>query len=172
VDYNKVRVLAESVLEETCFAVRAILFDKVAGANWKIPWHQDITIGVRERHETEGYGPWSMIDGAPHVQAPTHILRNMVAIRLHLDDCGPENGPLRVVPGSHLPGRIKKVNIPLMEPDAHSRHLVCKSGDAILMSPLTLHASSPAYSPNHRRVIHIGYAACELDVPLQWAQRV
>jgi len=154
------------------FAVRAILFDKVEGANWKIPWHQDITIAVRERHEVDGYGPWSIKEGLPHVQAPSHILKHMVAVRLHLDDCGIDNGPLRVVPKSHVGGRIKKATIPSLTPDEHSVALTCNRGDAILMSPLTLHASSPAVSANHRRVIHIEYACCDLDAPLEWARRI
>lgn len=41
------------------FPVRGILFDKVHGANWLVPWHQDLTIAVRERIDTPGYGPWS-----------------------------------------------------------------------------------------------------------------
>jgi ectoine hydroxylase-related dioxygenase (phytanoyl-CoA dioxygenase family) len=164
--------LASAVLAKSVFSVRAILFDKVVGANWKIPWHQDITIPVVERIETDGYRPWSTKDGSPHVQAPSRVLQNMVAIRLHLDDCGSDNGPVRVVPGSHRLGRINKSEIPSLCPDAHSRPLICKKGDAIAMSPLTVHASSPASSPNHRRVIHIEFASCELDAPLQWARRV
>lgn len=169
---DHVFALASEVLPETPFAVRAILFDKVEGANWKIPWHQDITIPVRERHEVEGYGPWSTKEGIPHAQAPTRILQKMVAIRLHLDDCLSDNGPLRVVPGSHLAGRMKKADIPNLEPNKNSRDLICKRGDAILMSPLTVHASSPATSPSHRRVVHIEFACCDLDHPLEWARRI
>jgi hypothetical protein len=38
------RALVEPVLGEGCFPVRGILFDKVPGANWKVPWHQDLSI--------------------------------------------------------------------------------------------------------------------------------
>ena len=169
---DQVLALVSQVLIEKSFAVRAILFDKVQGANWKIPWHQDITIPVKERHEVEGYGPWSIKEGSPHAQAPTRILQNMVAVGLHLDDCLADNGPLRVVPRSQRSGRIKKADIPLSEPNRNSMELICLRGDAILMSPLTVHASSPACSPSHRRVIHIEYACCDLDEPLEWARRV
>lgn len=167
-----VLALVSQILPEKPFAVRAILFDKVEGANWKIPWHQDITIPAKERHDVEGYGPWSIKEGGPHAQAPTHILQNMVAIRLHLDDCHADNGPLRVVPRSHLSGRVKKADIPLMEPHKNAIELVCLRGDAILISPLTIHASSPATSPSHRRVLHIEYAWRDLDEPLEWGRRV
>ena len=45
------------------FPVRATLFDKVEGANWLVPWHQDLTICVRERIDVPGYGPWSIKAG-------------------------------------------------------------------------------------------------------------
>ncbi len=169
---DQVLAVVSKVLRDEPFAVRANLFDKVAGANWKIPWHQDITIPVKERHEVDGYGPWSTKEGSPHTQAPSRVLQHMVAIRLHLDDCLSENGPLRVVPGSHLRGRMRKADIPLLDPARNSKELTCKRGDAILMSSLIVHASSPAISPSHRRVIHIEYASTDLDPPLEWARRI
>jgi len=53
----KVRELAEAVLGEKAIAVRGILFDKIPEANWKVPWHQDVTIAVRARREVQGFGP-------------------------------------------------------------------------------------------------------------------
>jgi len=35
--------------------VKAILFDKTAGANWYVTWHQDLIIAVREQKEVEGF---------------------------------------------------------------------------------------------------------------------
>lgn len=88
-----VRVIAESVLGEDCFAVRGILFDKTPEANWKVTWHQDLTIAVRQRRDVDGFGPWSVKEGVPHVQPPLSVLERMVAIRIHLDECGIDNGP-------------------------------------------------------------------------------
>jgi hypothetical protein len=45
-----------------------------------------------------------------------------------------------------------------------------KAGDALLMRPLLLHASSEASAPVHRRVIHLEYAACPLPGGLEWAE--
>src|SRR5690242_8259073 len=39
--------------------VRAIYFDKSPEANWLVPWHQDLTLALRERAEVPGFGPWS-----------------------------------------------------------------------------------------------------------------
>src|SRR4051794_7757164 len=65
---------------------RAILFDKTSETNWKVAWHQDLTIPVREKREVSGYGPWSVKDGVAHVQPPIAILEDMITLRLHLDD--------------------------------------------------------------------------------------
>lgn len=98
--------LVQSVLGGTAFPVRGILFDKQDGANWKVPWHQDVTIAVTSRIEIEGYGPWSIKSNVLHVQPPSSILENMLSVRLHLDDCPKTNGALRVVLNSH---KIRKI---------------------------------------------------------------
>jgi hypothetical protein len=41
-------------------------------------------------------------------------------------------------------------------------------GGLLVIRPLLLHASSPAKSPGHRRVIHIEYASTELAGGLEW----
>lgn len=149
--------------------VRAILFDKSNDTNWLVPWHQDLTIAVMERADVEGYGPWSVKDGVPHVQPPVGVLRQMLTIRIHLDDCDATNGPLQVIPGSHKAGRLDSAAI--QDWRACVKPVLCeaKAGDALLMRPLLLHASSRSTAMDrHRRVLHIEYAACELASPLRW----
>ncbi len=85
---------------------RALFRQDPAAANWNLPWHQDLTIAVRARCEVPGFGPWTLKAGIPHVHAPADLLAQMVTIRLHLDDCRLENGPLRVLPGSHAEGKL------------------------------------------------------------------
>jgi hypothetical protein len=60
--------LARAILGESARLVNGRLFDKREAANWKVPWHQDLTIAVRERKEIQGFGPWSVKEGVPHVQ--------------------------------------------------------------------------------------------------------
>ncbi len=79
---SAVRSYIEPVLGPTAFAVRGILFDKVASANWLVAWHQDLTIEVNERVDTPGFGPWSVKAGVPHVQPPISILQQMGAVRI------------------------------------------------------------------------------------------
>lgn len=102
----EVRALVEPLLGAGAFAVRGILFDKTPDANWKVAWHQDLTIAVRERREVEGFGPWSEKAGVVHVQPPAAVLEQMVTVRLSLGPCGPGNGPVCVIPGSHAHGRL------------------------------------------------------------------
>jgi hypothetical protein len=54
-----IRTLVEAVLGPRCFAVQATLFDKSPEANWKVAWHQDLTIPVRNRQCVPGFTAWS-----------------------------------------------------------------------------------------------------------------
>ncbi|MFT5109100.1 MAG: hypothetical protein ACI8XO_003805, partial [Verrucomicrobiales bacterium] len=137
--------------------VRSILFDKTPEQNWPVAWHQDLTISVAEKREVDGYAPWSVKDCKPHVQPPIGLLENMVTVRLHLDDTPTTNGALRVIPGSHLAGRLSQQDVA----DGTAGNEVvcaCGAGDVLLMKPLILHASCRSISPSRRRVIHFEYA--------------
>lgn len=150
------------------FPVRAIFFDKNSDANWLVPWHQDLAIAVRERIETPGFTGWSIKEEVLHVHPPREILEGMLTLRLHLDDCDVGNGALKVIGGSHLHGKLAAADISAWT----ARPTVCElaKGDALLMRPLLLHASSPSENPRHRRVLHIEYATQELPNGLQWLQ--
>lgn len=167
-----VREVAEAVLGSRCFAVRALLFDKTATANWKVVWHQDLTIAVRERAIVHGFGPWSEKDGIPHVQPPAELVERMLAVRVHLDDCGPENGPVRVIPGSHRVGRLSGSAIDAYRAGADAVDCVAERGSILAFRPLILHASSRALRPGHRRVVHFEFAAEPLPPPLEWHDEV
>ncbi len=57
---SKIQLLVDTILGSDAFPVRGLLFDKTADANWLVPWHQDMTICVAEKHDVAGYGPWSI----------------------------------------------------------------------------------------------------------------
>lgn len=159
--------LSRSLVEPAYFPVRATYLDKIPGANWKIAWHQDNAIAVRKRRDVPGFGPWSVKEGVVHVQPPVELLSRMFAIRLHLDDCTRDNGALRVLPGTHRFGWIDE---DVYAWRAKIAEVCCEvpCGGALFMSPLILHASSPAVTPTHRRVIHIEYAREPLPGGLEW----
>ena len=150
------------------FPVRAIYFDKSAEANWLVPWHQDVTLAVEERIETPGFGPWSVKDGIPHVQPPAEYLERMLTIRLHLDPADATNGALRVLPGTHRFGRLSSERIQALRSEIPETLCVASSGDALLMRPLLLHASSRSTSERHRRILHLEYASFPLPGELRW----
>ena len=162
--------LVEPIVGHLAKPVRALLFDKTPQANWPVLWHQDLTIAVAKKREIEGFGRWSIKAGIVHVEPPVSVLETMVAVRLHLDDCGLDNGPLRVLPGTHRLGRLRRDQIATVRQDFGEEVCEASAGAALLMRPLLLHASSPAIAPNHRRVIHIEYAPADvLPLALAWA---
>jgi ectoine hydroxylase-related dioxygenase (phytanoyl-CoA dioxygenase family) len=167
-----VRQLATVVLGDSCFAVRALFFDKTPDANWKVVWHQDLTVATRQPADVPNYGPWTVKAGVPHVQPPTDILEHMLAVRLHLDPCTIDNGPVRVISGTHRLGRLAADAIDRVRADQAESVCLAAEGGVLAFRPLLLHASSPAAKPAHRRVIHIEFAARELAPPLVWHRRV
>ena len=160
------RILRELGLGDA-FLVRSILFDKTPGSNWKVAWHQDTKIPVAMRIPIDGYTAWSVKEGVVHVQPPAQVLAGMRTLRLHLDDTPKENGALRVAPGSHSNGFVNLDDIDQFV----SRECTCEcaAGDILAMSPLLLHASSPAIRATRRRVIHLEFANTPLRSPLECA---
>jgi len=158
--------LLETLGYPDAFLVRSIVFDKTPDSNWKVSWHQDTKIPVKERKEVEGYSSWSTKDGIPHVQPPSHILESMITLRIHFDETPDSNGALKVVPGSHRRGIINQSEIKeLLDGEIICE---CSCGDIVAMNPLILHSSSPSTSPDHRRVLHLEFATSKLDTPLEW----
>jgi len=163
-----IRSLVEPVLGQNAFAVRGLFFDKTQEANWKVPWHQDLTIAVKERLEVQGFGPWSIKEGVPHVQPPVALLERMLTLRVHLDDCGELNGPLKVLSGSHRTGLLGAEANQAWRRKAEAKPCFVPRGGILVMRPLLLHGSSSAQLPHHRRVIHLEFAAELLPDGLAW----
>ncbi|MBB4601523.1 hypothetical protein HNQ93_004308 [Hymenobacter luteus] len=163
-------VLAALFPGATPHLTKAIYFDKPAGSNWLVAWHQDVMISVDHRLDLPGYGPWSSKSGEVAVLPPQAILEGIFTLRLHLDDCDETNGALRVVPDSHRHGVIPNEQHPAYTPQA----VTCPvpAGGLMLMQPLTLHASNRSTSNRPRRVIHLEFSAAELPAGVQWRERL
>ena len=144
------------------------MFDKSADRNWGLSWHQDRAIAVKERVDTPGFKNWTVKHGIPHVEAPQHILDRIVTLRLHLDDCGADNGPLEVAFGSHRCGVLTKSEIAARLPEMDCGPCLAAAGDVLAMRGLTVHRSGPAREPSHRRVLHVDYTDTELPAGLEW----
>jgi hypothetical protein len=165
---QEIRSLVEPILGDAARVVRGIFFDKQPSANWKVPWHQDRTIAVKDRLDMPDYHPWSMKAGIHHVQPPLAILEQMLTVRIHLDKTDKSNGALKVIPGSHCHGKLTDIEIDLWKQASPGISCNLEPGGVLLMRPLLLHASSMATIPSHRRVIHLEYASHPLPSGLEW----
>ncbi|MBX3711872.1 MAG: phytanoyl-CoA dioxygenase family protein [Lysobacter sp.] len=162
------RLYAIGALAEDAVAIQCTLFRKTATCNWKAPYHQDLSVPVAVRIEHPDLSGWSTKPDGLYVQPPETLLSKLLAVRLHLDACGEDDGPLRVVPGSHRSGRLPSTTIADVPKSAVERTCVAERGDLWLMRPLLLHASSRAARPNGRRVLHFVFAPPDPGHGLQW----
>ena len=125
-------------------------------------WHQDTALPLLERRDVQGWGPWSKKGGVVYAHAPAHALAKVVALRLHLDDSTLENGPLRVLPGTHTVGVLSDAQI--HELAERSEPVVCTvaRGGVLVMRPLLVHASSKSVGLVSRRVLHFEYSVSQV----------
>jgi ectoine hydroxylase-related dioxygenase (phytanoyl-CoA dioxygenase family) len=151
--------IAQEALGSDTFPFRATLFDKSPTANWLVVWHQDTALPLRERRETPGWGPWSIKDGVNYAHAPATALSQVLALRVHLDDSTAENGPLRVLPGTHTLGVLSDDTLHDLSTRIAALDCTVLVGGVLAISPLIVHASSKSQSEIPRRVLHIEYAA-------------
>jgi hypothetical protein len=163
--------IAREVLGEQARPVRSVYFDKLPGANWNVAWHQDTSIAVDGCADLPGFGRYSLKQGVGHVEPPEDYLANMLTLRLHLDPAGSDNGPLRVISGSHRDGRITSAEVLAQAERGRVHECIASAGDVLLMSPLLLHSSRKAKRPGHRRIVHIEYSAMDLPAPLRWHEQ-
>jgi ectoine hydroxylase-related dioxygenase (phytanoyl-CoA dioxygenase family) len=150
--------IAKDILGGKAVPFRATLFDKSAEANWLVAWHQDTALPLREKRGTPGWGPWSLKEGVVYAHAPANALARVVALRVHLDDSGAANGPLRVLPGTHREGVLTDEEIRALAHEVPSVDCLVANGGVLAMRPLLVHASSKSKSVVARRVLHIEYA--------------
>ncbi len=166
----RLKGLADKLVNGEARPVRGILFDKVAGRNWNLGWHQDTKIAVRvAKPEVPGFSAWNVKEGVVHTLPPVEVLESCVALRIHLDPCPADNGPLQCIPGSY---RLGLRDYPSEDEIATAVTLTAEVGDLIWMRPLIFHGSPRATRVDHRRVLHIEYSSAVLPGGLEWAWSV
>jgi ectoine hydroxylase-related dioxygenase (phytanoyl-CoA dioxygenase family) len=156
---RRVLGMVRAILGGTALPFRATLFDKSPDSNWLIAWHQDTALPLRERRDTPGWGPWSVKEGVTYAHAPAQALEQVLALRIHLDGSTQENGPLRVLPGTHQMGVLTDDQVAYQAKERSSVECLVAKGGVLVMRPLIVHASSKSTSDTPRRVLHIEYAA-------------
>jgi ectoine hydroxylase-related dioxygenase (phytanoyl-CoA dioxygenase family) len=159
----------QGLLPAAHIAVQCTFFEKSDAVNWLVPVHQDLSIPVQERVEDALLRGWSRKEDGWYVQPPASLLEQMIAVRLHLDPCGATDGPVHVVPGSHLQGVISPQDAVTMR--QHEMACLAEVGDLLVMRPLLLHRSSKATGASRRRVLHFLFGPAGLPHGLEWPKR-
>lgn len=118
---------------------------KLPGDGVAFPWHQDST------HRRYGTDEWTDVDGRG----------SFVQAVLAVDDVGPDNGPLRFLPGSHRAGHRELPRDGRLPSDLAAIDPVIATmpaGSLALFGPYVVHGSEPNRSDRPRRVLVNGFA--------------
>lgn len=166
---SKVAEMISGILGPAARPVRAIAFDKTAGRNWSVPWHQDRTIAVDRRDGAAEVRCWTVKNGVHHCEPPVELLERMMTLRWHLDAVGPEDGCIRVLPGSHRLGRLMAADIRKLLAEVPAVDVPVPAGGVFIMSPLLVHSSRKRVTEGRRRVLHVELATGDPPPPLGWA---
>lgn len=160
-----------AVLPAQAVAIQCTLFEKSRDRNWLVPMHQDLGVPVAARVEHADLRGWSVKEGRLQVQPPAALLQRLVALRVQVDDCLADDGPLRVLPGTHLLGRLDEGEAARLRRDPPHGEWSCtaRAGQGWLMRPLLLHASSKATGSSRRRVLHFVWGPADPPLGLRWA---
>ena len=136
--------------------VRALFFDKPPDRTWALAWHKDTAIAVKDNSIVSDFFSRPTIKaGVPHLIACDEVLKQMLTLRIHLDEVTDENGPLRVIPGSHVSSTSEGDGMDATV-DVHAM-----AGDVLAMRPLISHSSGSSVegTRRHRRILHLEFAA-------------
>lgn len=153
-------------------AVQCTLFAKSNETNWAVAPHQDLSIPVRSRVDNAGCTGWSEKEGVLFVQPPAQLLAQLIAVHVHVDECGEDAGALRVTPGSHHRGMLSADELRIPREGAESVACGVPRGGAMALRPLLIHASSKTSVASPRRVLHFLFGPRMLPFGLQWARVV
>jgi ectoine hydroxylase-related dioxygenase (phytanoyl-CoA dioxygenase family) len=150
--------IAHRALGTKAVPYRATLFEKSGGANWLAVWHQDTTLPLGAPFDLHGWGPWSRKAGVLYAHAPSWALSHIVALRIHLDASTSDNGPLRILPGTHSLGVMSDPDVFASARSRPHSDCIVGRGGVMAMYPLLVHSSGKSRSSAPRRVLHIEYA--------------
>lgn len=134
--HTRVMEMLTAVMGPVIELYRDVCMMKPARVGREKPWHQDSV-----------YWPWNPMD----------LCSAMTA----LDDAGPENGCLQVIPRTHFTevqhyGKELQIDID-DEMQSRTKYVPLKAGDTLLFHSLLLHASEPNVSDQDRRVCIMSY---------------
>ena len=143
--------------------ISCIIFDKNTDKNWQVPYHRDEFFCFDSQISSDSYTDWCVKEGKIYAKPCNLILSQIVSLRIAIDDNDEFNGPLSIFPRSHLLS---------VESDGLYKcgiDIILNSGDALLFSPLCLHASSKIKSNKQRRVLHYSWGPSVLPDGAKWS---
>ncbi len=180
-----VRVLERALGEPVRHASIGTMFDKVAGGDAEIGWHQDtfFIVDPPDDGDTDLTGYWTQF-GHVHVR-PGDIewkedyFRKTIIVRINVDPQTIENGAMKVLPGSYLEGPLELAAVEdgqggpggLADYVASHEHeaIDCTAGEGSVTFyyPTMLHSSEVSTAPpgEHRRAAAHRVRAESLEIP-------
>lgn len=169
--FNKnLKDIIESNFGSGYFITKSIYFDKPEKSNWFVAYHQDLTISVDKKIDTENFENWTVKQNQFAVQPPIKVLEDNFTIRIHIDKTTKDNGALKVINNSHSKGilRIEKLDF------NKEKETICEveKGGIMIMKPLLFHASNKTTNNERRRVIHIEFSKQQLPAGLEWSEKM
>lgn len=159
----------DSLIPSGFVAIQCTYFEKSTTTNWLVPIHQDLSIPVKQRIEHSDLNGWSIKDSEQYVQAPIEFTEQMIAVRIHLEDCTEEDGPVVVLPRTHRLGKISNREALQFRQNEVSQVCILNAGAALIMRPTLLHLSSKASGHSRRRVLHFVFAPQQPPCDLEYA---
>jgi len=167
----KTMCVLQPMLPDAAVAIQCTYFDKSPDRNWRVAWHQDLSAPI-QRPETSIAWRCAEKEGVTYVQPPADVLRQLLAVRVHLDPSTATNGSLRVIPGSHRHGRIAAADTAKYVGTSEAVLCTVPRGGALVLRPLLLHASSKSLDATPRRVLHFVFTPGAPPTGLRWHRAV
>lgn len=128
----RVRALVSEAVGREPLVLRGMTFNQQRHASWFVPWHQ-----------------------AP---CGADAQRGLI-LRWHLDLIGPADGGLRVLPGSHLRGRLGTAALERLAEETPAVELAVSAGTVVALRPLLVQGARRRTTQGHRRILQVELAA-------------
>ena len=170
-----VQILEEAFGEPAIQASIGTMFDKVAGGDAAIGWHQDNFFIVDPPEEETNMDQYWHQFGHVHVR-PAQLdwredyLKRTIIVRINVDPQTIENGAMRVISGSYHEGPFElrddgEAYLKQHEPDAVD--CLAGQGSVTFYFPGMFHSSVPSVAPKgtHRRAAAHRVRAASLQLP-------
>ena len=144
--------------------LRAVGFNKSKEANWSLPWHQDRVVAMPHKTDNSDFKNWSRKSGIWHCEPPAEILAQIAFAYIAFDDISGGSGGLEIAEDTHRYGAIPEAEINARVETSVTACPDMVTGQALLVSALTLHRSAPIKVTANRRALRIDFGTPALNL--------